>query len=122
MAEVVLIYDDKCGLCRGSVERIRRSSSTDAFEFLPCESAERERRFPHIPTEQCLQAMQLVLPSGQVLAGVDAGPEIMKRMRRYRWLGPLLGIPLVRYALRPVYRFVADHRLRCDDDTCRARP
>jgi len=60
---------------------MRRALDAGTLEILPCRSAPRRARFPQVTDEQCLTAMQLVLPDGRVLAGADAMPELLRRIR-----------------------------------------
>src|SRR5205814_7382688 len=58
-----LIYDGECAMCRASALWImRRALDAGTLEILPCRSAPRRARFPQVTDEQCLTAMQLVLP------------------------------------------------------------
>jgi len=110
---VVLIYDADCPVCRGSAGWIRRNAGADeAFEFLPCRSAETRSRFPTITEAACLQAMHLVLPEGTILAGELALPEILRRTRRYRWAAPLFQLPGAGILSRLLYRAFARLRHR----------
>ena len=68
-ARAVLIYDGTCGLCRGGVSWLSRRAVTRALRVLPCQAAERRARYPWMDERTCLQAMQLILPDGRVLAG-----------------------------------------------------
>jgi predicted DCC family thiol-disulfide oxidoreductase YuxK len=108
----VLIYDAGCPLCRKAVGRIGAESSPGAFEFLPCGSEEALRRFPGVPTADCLRAVRLVLPGGAVLAGAAAAPEILARLPRYRWAAPFLRLPVVRTLAAIGYRAFARNRHR----------
>src|SRR4029077_4111 len=78
-ARAVLIYDGTCGLCRGGVSWISRRAVRGHFEFLPCQAPERRARYPWMDERACLQAMQMILPDGRVLAGDAAIPEILRR-------------------------------------------
>ena len=80
-ARAVLIYDGACGLCRGGVSWISRRAVRGHFEFLPCQAAERRVRYPWMDERTCLEAMQLILPDGRILAGDAAIPEILRRLR-----------------------------------------
>lgn len=105
-----LIYDGECGFCQGAVAWIRSRSGPDAFEFLPCQDPERARRYPAMPPEECMAAMQLVLADGRVLGGEKAIPEILKRLRGWRVLAALFRIPGTGFVARRVYAWVARHR------------
>ncbi len=112
MSRAVLIYDGDCGFCRGGKDWIERNAVEGAFEFLPCQSDERRSRFPLVPEEACMGAMQLVLPDGKVLAGDKAIPEILSRLKRWRWLSVLFKIPGVSLLAPHVYGWVAKNRYR----------
>jgi predicted DCC family thiol-disulfide oxidoreductase YuxK len=81
-----------------------------AFEFLPCQSAERRARFPDLAEARCMEAIQLVLPDGRVLAGDAAIPEILRHMQGWRRLAALFRLPGARALAPLVSGWVARHR------------
>jgi predicted DCC family thiol-disulfide oxidoreductase YuxK len=108
-----LIYDGECAMCRASALWImRRALDAGTLEILPCRSAPRRARFPQVTDEQCLTAMQLVLPDGRVLAGADAMPELLRRVPRWRWVAALFALPGMRALARVVYAWIARNRMR----------
>ena len=108
-----LIYDGECAMCRASALWImRRAMDAGTLEILPCRSAPRRARFPHVTDEQCMRAMQLVLPDGRVLAGADAMPELLRRIPRWRWVAALFALPGMRPLGRAVYAWIARNRMR----------
>jgi predicted DCC family thiol-disulfide oxidoreductase YuxK len=108
-----LIYDSECSMCRGSALWImRRAMDSGALEILPCRSSFRQQRFPHISDEQCMTAMQLVLPDGRVLAGADAVPELFARIPHWRWVPALFALPGMRPVARRAYAWIARNRMR----------
>ncbi len=40
-----------------------------------------------------MEAIQLVLPDGRALSGAAAVPEILRRLRRWRWLAAAFSVP-----------------------------
>jgi len=109
----VLIYDGDCAMCRASAMWImRRALSRGALEILPCRSDARRRRYPDIAEATCLTAMQLVLPDGRVLAGGDAVPEILRRVRGWGWVASVFSVPGARPIARRVYAWIARNRMR----------
>ena len=109
----VLIYDGDCPMCRASAMWImRRALSRGELEILPCRSETRRARYPDISEEACLTAMQLVLPDGRVLAGGDAAPEILRRVRGWGWVASLFSLPGARPIARRVYAWIARNRMR----------
>jgi predicted DCC family thiol-disulfide oxidoreductase YuxK len=109
-ARAVLIYDGSCGLCRGGVSWISRRAVRGHFEFLPCQAAERRARYPWMSDRACLEAMQLILPDGRILAGDAAIPEILRRLRGWRWLAGVFRLPGVEALAPLLYAWVARHR------------
>jgi predicted DCC family thiol-disulfide oxidoreductase YuxK len=108
----VVIYDGACGLCQGSVGWVSRRARAGAFEFLPCQSAERRARYPTLAEATCLEAIQLVLPDGRILGGADALPEILRRLRGWRWAAALFRVPGARLLAPIAYRWIARNRYR----------
>lgn len=113
MERAVLIYDGDCGMCRASaLWLMRRARVGDRVEILPCRSSPRRARYPQISDEACMRAMQLVLPDGRVLEGADAVPELLRRLRGWRWIAAIFGLPPVRPVTRRVYAWVARRRMK----------
>jgi predicted DCC family thiol-disulfide oxidoreductase YuxK len=111
-ARAVVIYDGTCGLCQGSVGWVSRRARPDAFEFLPCQAPERHARYPAMPEATCMEAIQLVLPDGRVLGGADALPEILRRLRGWRWAAALFRLPGAGLVAPLAYRWIARNRYR----------
>ena len=74
--KAVLIYDGNCPVCSGIAKWIKDHEQKDSIEMLACQSDDVKKRYPLIEEAVCIQAMQLVLPHGGVLAGE-------RRCRRY---------------------------------------
>ncbi|MGE5699538.1 MAG: thiol-disulfide oxidoreductase DCC family protein [Deltaproteobacteria bacterium] len=108
--KAVLIYDGECPVCVKAVEWIRDRSFPEAFEFLSCHADTLVNRFPSIDKTACLQAMHLVLPDGTVRAGERAAPEILRRLRNYRWCASLFGLPGIAVLSGAFYRWFAKRR------------
>ena len=108
--KAVLIYDGNCPICGNTVAWIEKHQRSDAFEMLPCQSEDRKNRFPLMEEAVCMQAMQLVLPGGAVLAGENAMPEIFRRLERYRAAAGLFKLPGSNAVARAFYRWFADRR------------
>ena len=112
MKAVVLIYDDRCSLCRGCMKWIElHAIQGDAFEFVPCQSEERRNRFPEITDKACQKYFHIVLPDNKILAGDKALPEVLNRLKGFRWLSILFKMPIIKEFLYVVYRWVSNNRL-----------
>ncbi|HKB26270.1 MAG TPA: DUF393 domain-containing protein [Methylomirabilota bacterium] len=108
-----LIYDGECAMCRASALWVMRLAlSRGALEILPCRSEPRRARFPQVSDAACMEAMQLALPDGRVLAGADAVPALLRRIRGLGWLATLFALPGARPVARRFYAWVARNRMR----------
>ena len=107
---IVLIYDGECTLCLAAKNWMEKRALREQIELLPCQSPEREQRYPHISTQQCLSAIQLVLPNNEVLQGADAIPEILLHLKRWRWVEKILRARLFRKLAPFVYDWIARNR------------
>jgi len=110
MTPAAVIYDAACPMCRGAMRWVQHRALPGQFEFVPCQSAERRARFPWISEQACLEALQLVLPDGRVLSGDEAIPEVLQRLRGWRWLALLFRLPGAGVVAPRVYGWVARHR------------
>jgi predicted DCC family thiol-disulfide oxidoreductase YuxK len=107
-----LIYDGSCPICSGTVKWIKENEIENSFMLLPCQTKETADRFPGIERAACMKAMHLVLPDGSVLVGEQALPEILSRLKRYRFAALLFRLPGSRTISRIAYRWFADRRYK----------
>jgi len=108
----VLIYDGKCPVCAATVKWIRENEISDSFEMISCQSDQRRSQHPEVNRADCMQAMHLVLPDGTVLIGERALPDILARVKVYRFAAPLLKLPGTAIISRVAYRWFAERRYR----------
>ncbi len=107
----VLIYDARCSLCCGCMKWIKlHAIREDAFEFIPCQSEERRNRFPEITDKACQKSFHIVLPNNKILEGDKALPEVLNRLKGFKWLSILFKVPVIKAFLYVVYRWVANNR------------
>lgn len=110
MPAAVVIYDGECPACQGGMRWVERRARPGQFEYLRCRSPERRARFPWMADQTCLEALQLILSDGRVLAGDAAVREILRRLRGWRWLARLFELPGGRLFAPRLYAWVARHR------------
>jgi predicted DCC family thiol-disulfide oxidoreductase YuxK len=110
--QATLIYDGSCPLCSGAVGWIRENAIENSFVMLPCQAEERVSRFPGITQGACMNAMHLVLPDGTILVGEQAMPEVITRLKHYRFAALLFKLPGSRTVSRAAYQWFADRRYK----------
>ncbi len=104
----IVLYDDDCGFCRWSAERLRRWDRRGRLGFAPIQGGEGERLLGDLAPADRLSSWHVVTPDGRRwTAGAAAEPVF----RALPGGGPLA--TLVKVAPRVtdrVYRWVAAHR------------
>ncbi len=111
MKPTVLIYDAECSLCCGCMNWIKSHSiKKETFEFISCQSEELKRRFPDIRQDACLEVFHLVASDDRILIGDMALPEILCRLRYFKWLSFFLKTPIISSLSYAVYRWLANNR------------
>jgi predicted DCC family thiol-disulfide oxidoreductase YuxK len=107
-----LIYDGDCGICRRSVDWVRKADRDGRIELLPYQAPSVEDRFSGIPLEDMESAMQLVAPDGRRWQGARAAEEVLRILPGWKLLAPFFRVPGVRWVAGLVYRTVARNRRR----------
>ena len=107
---MIIIYDDECRMCQGSVEWIRRRALPGRFEFVGCQTTERSERFPHVQLRDCQSALHIILQDGRIYAGAAALPEILTGLQGWRWLERLLRTRCARTIAPHIYQWIAKNR------------
>ncbi|RPH92657.1 MAG: DUF393 domain-containing protein [Calditrichaeota bacterium] len=110
MEKSIILYDEKCGLCRSSRNWIERRKFPGSLELIPCSSPERAKRFPHISEEECMSAVKLISSGGQIYSGADAIPEILKCLKGWRNIVFVFRLPLLHHFSARIYLWIARRR------------
>ena len=123
MAELTVLYDGACNLCRTSVARVRRMDSRARIELLDLHDANVAERFPQVNLDEAMRLMQAVDPRGRVYSGADAWAQIGLALPGWKLFAWLLLVPGIHFAAQHFYAWVARNRYRwnrelCQDGTC----
>jgi predicted DCC family thiol-disulfide oxidoreductase YuxK len=89
---LVLVYDDRCPLCRSIADGIRRRDRFHHIELAPASGAVALLARHGIPDEASARDVHLLLPDGRALHGVDVVAPVIAELPRWSWLAPLLRI------------------------------
>jgi predicted DCC family thiol-disulfide oxidoreductase YuxK len=111
MTASILIYDGECPLCCTARDWVLKRSPEGSIEPLACQSDDRKQRFPEMEEAFCMEAMQLVLPDGDILSGEKALPNLLSLLKGWKWLAAFLNWPMVRHTSPLIYRIIAKNRL-----------
>jgi predicted DCC family thiol-disulfide oxidoreductase YuxK len=77
---VTVIFDDDCGFCRWSVDRLRRWDRGDRIRLVTLRSAEADRMLAGMPDERRYASWHLVTSDGRVASGGRAVAPLLRRL------------------------------------------
>lgn len=103
----MVVFDGRCGFCRIWIDYWKQITGS-SLDYAPFQEV--SVNFPKIPLEQFQQAVQLILPSGEVLSGARAVFETLA-YAGVGWLSWLYDrVPGFAPASELIYRVIAAHR------------
>jgi predicted DCC family thiol-disulfide oxidoreductase YuxK len=124
----VVLYDGHCKFCIAGSKRLlalARRGAVDAVDFQQPGVLE---RFPGLSHDDCMQAMQLVMPDGRVYSGFEAAVRAVATRPVLGTVALSYDLPGVRQFCDLLYRLVASYRYRimgkavaageCEGGTC----
>jgi predicted DCC family thiol-disulfide oxidoreductase YuxK len=129
-AELLLIYDGRCVLCRRTVKQLESIKVDAKLEMVSLQTVE-ANRLPERTTRESLHAQLHVLDEkGQIFKGPDAVFRILREVPSLRPISWLYGLPGMRQLAKVVYRWIARHRYKlfgkveddCQDGSCEWHP
>lgn len=75
-----VIYDEDCGFCRWSADRLRAWDRHHALRFVPLQDREADRLLEAVPRGRRMQSWHLVEPDGRVWSAGAAVPRVLRRL------------------------------------------
>ena len=122
--EATVLYDEDCGFCKWSLDKILAWDRSRKLRPVPIQSAEGRRLLDSIPEERRLDSWHLVEPSGRVRSAGAAAPPLFDLLPGGRPLAA--GARLFPRTTERAYRAVAGNRNRLAralriDSSCQIR-
>ena len=118
---VIVLYDERCDLCRRLRDWLGRQRTLNEVEFVAADSEAAHRRFPDLDHARSTRVLTAITSDGRVYEAERAWLLCAWLLPAWRPLAEQASTPLRRFAVRvgggvfDVYR----HRCACGDE-CRA--
>ena len=77
---VTVIFDDDCGFCRWSVDRLTRWDRHGRIRLVTLRSAEADRLLTGMPDDRRYASWHLVTPDGRIASGGRAVAPLLRRL------------------------------------------
>jgi predicted DCC family thiol-disulfide oxidoreductase YuxK len=107
---ITVLFDEDCGFCRWSADKLRAWDGPRRLTFAPIQSARGAKLLHTVPATQRLDSMHAVTPDGRVWSGGRAVRVILAELRG----GSVLASMATRFpgTTERCYALVARHRNR----------
>lgn len=112
-----VVYDGSCKVCGRLVRLLNRWDAHGLIETAPSQNSDIPARFPWIPANAYVEAMQLIGPGGKTWAGARAIEQLLDILPRGWMFGWLFKLPFVGAVADRGYRWFARNRYKfgCGD-------
>ena len=114
MGKITVFYDGSCPQCvkdRCSYEKMQ-SDNDQLVQWLDITGQDDYLRGLGIDPDKALLELHIQDQQGRILSELDAYRVLMSRVPRLRWLGLLLGLPVIRSCTSSLYHWMVVRRLR----------
>lgn len=109
-AMTTVIYDGECGLCRRSMNVLRKLDEEGVLELVEAQTPGVRERFPWIPPEAYARGLQVIEPGGKTTEGAAAVERLCAIIPAGRRVGWLYRIPFARPIADRVYAWISRNR------------
>ena len=110
MFALTVIYDPECGLCRRAHEWLAEQRKLIELVFVPCQSEEARRRFPHLDHELTAKDLTVISDQGAVYVGPKAWLMVLWALCQYREWAYRLASPELLPTTRRVVSLISQNR------------
>ncbi|SDJ63587.1 thiol-disulfide oxidoreductase DCC family protein [Salimicrobium halophilum] len=123
MKKSVVLYDAECPLCIRTKKWVTLFDWNNRLLWLSLQQMEAQTALSSEKKQEIREQLHLYDPDRQEHIGYDAVTYICKECPLLYGLGRILGVPAIRKAGIPVYRYIANNRYRvgihdCKDGSC----
>jgi predicted DCC family thiol-disulfide oxidoreductase YuxK len=109
---ITVYYDGKCGLCAKEINHYRKIAPDGIFNWQDLTVSATELNALGVNLSDGLKLLHARDEDGALHIGVDAFLLIWKQLARWRLLGLLVALPLIRQIADIVYRLFAAWRFQ----------
>jgi predicted DCC family thiol-disulfide oxidoreductase YuxK len=118
-----VVYDGTCKVCNRLVGLLAAWDRRGEIEMIPYQNTSVLSRFPWIPADAYVEAMQLIGPGGRTWQGGGAVEQLLKVLPAGGLIGWVFRLPFFGRGFEVFYRWFARNRYKfgCGEH-CQSRP
>lgn len=109
---ITVFYDGACGLCSKEINYYRSIAPHGVFDWQDVTVSTVSLDKAGIKLTDALMQLHAIDGDGHMLKGVDAFVIMWKHLGHWKWLGFLVGLPVVRSTAQVLYRHFCTWRFK----------
>ena len=112
--KITVFYDGVCPLCVREVSRWREAPFSCDVEWFDITGQDEKLREKGIDPRAALLELHTLTDDGQVRTSIDSYGLLLSQLKRWRWLGWLMLLPVIRPMLKWTYDWMTRVRLKSE--------
>lgn len=117
---VTVIYDGHCGMCSSGATLLKKIDWLNNFTYIPYQDLALYIRYPKLNPAACEQALHVIMPDGEIIAGANAIRAVLWRTPLTFLVAWVLMLPPLPWVFRKLYPVIAKNRYLISD-RCRIK-
>ena len=109
---IIVFYDGKCGLCRREIDHYKRIAPQDIFEWSDITTTPNAFTSLGFLVSDGLLALHVLDASQKMHIGIGAFIIIWKNIPRWKIIGVLMSLPIIRPLANIAYKHFASWRFK----------
>ena len=109
--QVTIFYDGFCPLCVAEMRHLKRKDKHQHINFEDIQASDFQQRYPELNWASLNARIHVLLPSGDMVTGLDATHAVWQVVGM-GWLYAPLRWPVIRWFADHAYNLFAKHRYR----------
>ena len=124
---ITVFYDGACPLCTKEVAKWRKAPFTCPVEWFDINGQEDALIRQGIDPHAALVELHTKTKDGVIRTSIDSYVLLLSQLPRWRWVGSLMNLPIIKPTLKWIYDVLTKVRLKkegrwnsaCDSKRCR---
>lgn len=112
--KITVFFDGACPICVREVKRWRNAPFSCPVEWFDITGQEEALQARGIDPRRAMLQLHIQTESGQTFVSIDSYALLLKQLPRWRWLGVLMSLPVVRPLLGWFYDGLTVMRLKSE--------
>lgn len=106
LCDLTVYHDGACPICSVEIGHYKKLAGAERIQFIDATSADADAFGDKLDREKALARFHARLADGRLVSGAEAFAALWQTLPRYRRLGRIARLPVIRTGLELAYRLV----------------